>query len=192
MDVPDDAVAVRVTLTKEGQPNIIVELHRASPVDFSVVEDGKPLGSYYRTLSPPKQGAPGLVFNDTQFPIGAALRGYVRDRHPGYGVSTIEIATHAIRCTAVTKKESRHDPATGGTQFFASLALLNESGKEYGAPIFLPSFEAVAQLLTREAGVAYELLNDRHPRYDRGEEVRIALTLDDPAAIGRMGFPVSS
>jgi len=46
----------------------------------------------------------------------------------------------------------------------------------------------VADELKREAGVTHEQLQDRYPRYQRGEEIRISLTLENEEAIEHMGF----
>ena len=94
----------------------------------------------------------------------------------------------SIKATAVVKKESIPNPRTGNNDIYALLALFDENEKEYGLPRRLANFDEVAALLTREAGVTYEQLNDRHPRYERGDEVRISLNLESVAAISRLGF----
>jgi len=194
MDLPDDASGVRAILKKKGEPDIRLELSRTSPVDFAIVEDGKPVGIYYRTLSPPKPGTPGLVHNDTRFSISEAFAGCLSERYPGYVATDIEVARKSeeirlgVKFTAVIKKESRLNPSTGNKEYYASLMLLDEAGKEYGLPRYLPSFEAVAALLIREAGATHEQLQDRYARYERGEDIRISLTLEDDAVIGRLGF----
>jgi len=55
-------------------------------------------------------------------------------------------------------------------------------------PRYLSSFEEVGNLLQREAGVSYEQLQGRKPRYDKGEAVRIALTLENEESIAKLGF----
>lgn len=92
-----------------------------------------------------------------------------------------------MKATAVIKEEPKLDPRTRQKDLWASLTLLDESGKEYG-PLLFPNFEAAGARLTGEAGVTYEELSDRYPRYKNGEEVRIRLNLETVAAIGRLGF----
>jgi len=65
---------------------------------------------------------------------------------------------------------------------------LDEAGKEYDLPRFLSSFEEVGTLLQREAGVTHEELQDRFPRYERDQEVRITLNLKVEDAIRKLGF----
>ena len=94
-----------------------------------------------------------------------------------------------IEATALIKKESKIDPRKPNDKsFYASLSLLNTEGKEYGLPRYFSGFPEVGDLLKREAGAAHEQLQDRFPRYDRGEEVRISLSLKDEAAISNLGF----
>jgi hypothetical protein len=99
----------------------------------------------------------------------------------------------AIEVTALIRKETKVDPRKPNDKAYcASLSLLNAEGKEYGRPRFLSEFREVAVLLRREAGVAHEhlheQLHERHASYERGEEVRISLSLDDEMAISRLGF----
>ncbi len=66
--------------------------------------------------------------------------------------------------------------------------MVNEDGKEYGLPRYLSEFRDVAVLLKREAGVTHEQLHERHASYERGEEVRICLVLENDEAIKKLGF----
>jgi hypothetical protein len=94
-----------------------------------------------------------------------------------------------IEATALIKKETKIDPRRPSDKaFYASLSLLNAEGKEYGLPRYLSGFPEVGDLLKREAGATHEQLQDRLARYDRGEEVRISLSLKDEAAITNLGF----
>ncbi len=72
--------------------------------------------------------------------------------------------------------------------YYASLSVVNEDGKEYGLPRYLSEFRDVAVLLKREAGVTHEQLHERHASYERGEEVRICLVLENDEAIKKLGF----
>jgi hypothetical protein len=94
-----------------------------------------------------------------------------------------------IEATALIKKETKIDPRRPSDKgFYASLSLLSAEGKEYGLPRYFSGFPEVGDLLKREAGATYEQLQDRFPRYDKGEEVRISLSLKDEAAISNLGF----
>jgi hypothetical protein len=95
----------------------------------------------------------------------------------------------AIEVTALIRKETKVDPGRPNDKpYYASLSLLNAEGKEYGPPRFLSEFREVAVLLRREAGVAHEQLHERHASYERGEEVRICLVLENDEAIKKLGF----
>ena len=95
----------------------------------------------------------------------------------------------SFKPTAIIKKELRTNPQNPKQiDFYASLALLNENNEEYGVPRLFSGFEEVAKLLDREAGVTYEQLQDHRARYDRGDEVRISLTLENEEAIKNLGF----
>ena len=95
----------------------------------------------------------------------------------------------AIEATALIRKETKVDPRKPNDKaYYASLSLLNADGKEYGLPRYFSGFPEVGDLLEREAGATHEQLQDRLPRYDRGEEVRISLSLDDEAVISKLGF----
>jgi hypothetical protein len=95
----------------------------------------------------------------------------------------------SIEATAVIKKEMKIDPRRPNDKtFYASLTLLNTKGQEYGLPRYFSGFPEVGDLLKREAGATHEQLQDRFPRYDRGEEVRISLSIKDEAAISNLGF----
>jgi hypothetical protein len=95
----------------------------------------------------------------------------------------------SIPVTAVIKKETKVDPRKPNDKaFYASLALLNGEGKEYGVPRLMSGFPEVGDLLKREAGVTHEQLQDRLARYDRGDEVRIALSVKGERAISNLGF----
>jgi hypothetical protein len=95
-----------------------------------------------------------------------------------------------IEATALIRKEAKVDPRKPNDKpFYASLSLVNAEGKEYGLPrYFSGGFPEVGDLLKREAGATHEQLQDRLARYDRGEEVRISLSLKDEAAISNLGF----
>ena len=95
----------------------------------------------------------------------------------------------SVRVTAVIKREEKNNPKTPlQKDRFASLMLLDDEGKKLGVPRFFSGFPEVGDLLKREAGVTHEQLQDRLPRYDRGDEVRISLTLQDEQVIRNLGF----
>jgi hypothetical protein len=94
-----------------------------------------------------------------------------------------------IEATAVIKKQTKIDPRRPNDKaFYASLSLLTKEGKEYGVTRYLSGFPEVGDLLKRETGATHDQLQDRLARYDRGEEVRISLSLKDEAAISNLGF----
>jgi len=93
-----------------------------------------------------------------------------------------------IKATAVIRRESKTDPKTRNKAFYASLSLRDETGNDYGLPRYLSEFQEIGNLLQREAGVTYQELQDCVPRYERGEEVRISLNLEDDEAIKHLGF----
>ena len=98
-----------------------------------------------------------------------------------------------IKATAVVRKETLRNPNTRNTDIHAVLILLDEHGQEYvGSPRRLASFEEVGNLLQREAGIPYEALQDRVQRYERGEDVRLNLNLDNEDAIRHLGFTPKS
>ena len=68
------------------------------------------------------------------------------------------------------------------------MSLSNEAGKEYGTPRNFSGFDEVGATLRREAGVTHQQLQVRYPRYERGEELRLSLTLDNDDAIRNLGF----
>lgn len=93
-----------------------------------------------------------------------------------------------IRATAIIRRQSYQDQRTGNRVFYAELSLLNDAGAEYGIPRRLAGYEEAGNLLRREAGVTHEQLQDRQARYDQGQEVRLALTLENEEAIHHLGF----
>ena len=95
----------------------------------------------------------------------------------------------SIKATAVIKKETKSDPRKPlQRDHYALLALLNEAGKELGVPRLLSGFDKVGDLLKREAGVTHQQVQDRIERYNRGDEVRISLTLENEQTIKNLGF----
>jgi len=90
---------------------------------------------------------------------------------------------------AVIKKLQTADagrPGGGIEQTF--LAVVSEDGKEYGRPRFFNDFREVAVLLRRDGGVTHEQLHEHFASYQRGEEVRLCLTLGNAEALKRLGF----
>jgi hypothetical protein len=93
-----------------------------------------------------------------------------------------------IRATAVIIRESRVDARTHRKSSHAALYLLNEAGKEFAVPRYFSGFPEVADLLKREARVTQEQLQGCSPRYEKGEELRISLTLKNDEVIKNLGF----
>ncbi len=95
----------------------------------------------------------------------------------------------AIKVIALIRKEPKIDPRKPNDKaFYASLVLLSSEGREYGVPRLFSGFPEVGDLLKREAGATHDQLQDRLARYDRGDEVRISLSLNDEACISNLGF----
>ena len=93
MDIPENAKRVRAVLSKQGKADIQFELLRTSPVDFTILENGKSVGVYWRTLSGPPTGTPGLRSEDTYLRISEALEGCLAKRYPGYTPMQVEYAS---------------------------------------------------------------------------------------------------
>jgi hypothetical protein len=93
MDIPDEARRVRAVLSKQGEPDIHFELVRISAVDFSIIENGKSVGVYWRALSRPPAGVPGLRNEDTKLRTSEALEGCLAKRYPGYTAKQLEYAS---------------------------------------------------------------------------------------------------
>jgi hypothetical protein len=95
----------------------------------------------------------------------------------------------SVEATAVIKKETNVDPKKSKDKaYYAALSVLDEKGKECGVPRYLSGFPEVAHLLKREAGVTHEQLHECFASYERGEEVRISLTLENDETIKKLGF----
>ena len=93
-----------------------------------------------------------------------------------------------LEAIAVIKKLWTGDPdRPGGRIEQASLAVVNDT-QEYGLPRFFSDFREVAVLLRCDAGVTHEQLHERFASYQRGEEVRLCLTLENAEALKRLGF----
>jgi hypothetical protein len=93
MDIPEGAKRVRALLSKQGEADIQFELLRTSPVDFTILENGKSVGVYWRALSRPPTDAPGLRSEDTHLGISEALEGCLAKRYPGYTLKQVEYAS---------------------------------------------------------------------------------------------------
>jgi hypothetical protein len=96
----------------------------------------------------------------------------------------------SIKARAVIRREVMFDRKKPlGKHYYAALQLFSEDGNEYGVTrYFSGGFSQVAAFLQSEAGVPHEQLQDRYPRYEKGEEVRIALILENEEAISMLGF----
>jgi hypothetical protein len=104
----------------------------------------------------------------------------------------VEVTLMNTRVTAQIRKETSIDPRTGNKSSFAALWLSSESGKDYGVPHYFSGYEEVGALLKREAGVTHEQLQDRYPAYERGDTVRILLSLESDDQIKNLGFDPST
>ena len=94
-----------------------------------------------------------------------------------------------LEATAVIKKVQTADPGRPGGRIEQTfLAVVSEDGKEYGRPRLFTDFREVAVLLRRDGGVTHEQLHEHFASYQRGEEVRLCLTLENAEALKRLGF----
>jgi hypothetical protein len=93
MDIPDEARRVRAVLSKQGEPDTRFELVRCSAVDFSIFENGKSVGVYWRALSRPPAAFPGLPNQDTYLRISEAFEGCLAKRYAGYAAKQVEYAS---------------------------------------------------------------------------------------------------
>jgi hypothetical protein len=94
-----------------------------------------------------------------------------------------------IKALAIIRRETKVNlRKPNDKERYASLSLLNEENEQYGTPILFSGFPEVADLLKREAGVTHEHLQDCYLCYERGEEVRISLTLESEEIVRRLGF----
>jgi hypothetical protein len=95
----------------------------------------------------------------------------------------------SIKLTAVIRKESKIDPRHPTKKdYYASLELFSEDGEEYGVCRYLSGYQEVGDMLAREAGVTYDVLQGHQAAYDKGQEVRIPLTVESEEAIKNLGF----
>lgn len=93
MDIPEEARRVRAVLSKPGKSDIQFELVQTSAVDFSIFEDGNPVGVYFHALSRPPVGGPGLSDESAHLSIAKAFEGCLAKRYPGYTAEQVEYAT---------------------------------------------------------------------------------------------------
>ncbi len=80
------AAARRAVLRREDCPDIRFELHRASAFDFTIVENGKSVGVFWRTISPQQAmrgDGPSLSLSD-------AWDSCLAKRYPGYTATDLE------------------------------------------------------------------------------------------------------
>jgi hypothetical protein len=84
--IQSDSIARRAVLKKEGCADVHLELHRASAFDFTIVENGKSVGVFWRTVSPQQAmrgDAPSLSLPD-------AWDSCLAKRYPGYSATNLE------------------------------------------------------------------------------------------------------
>lgn len=84
-----------------------------------------------------------------------------------------------LNVVASIRKEAKADPYTGNYSFYPALALFSEDGAEYGTPTYFRGFDELAEVLEREARVNQEVLFQVFDRYDKGEEARLPMIVDD-------------
>jgi hypothetical protein len=93
VELPEDAKRVRALLSKNGTADVQFELYRISATEFSVLENGKSVGVFYRGLAPSRPGAPGLAYSGTYLSISEAFEGCLAKRFPGFTAKDIETAS---------------------------------------------------------------------------------------------------
>ena len=91
----------------------------------------------------------------------------------------------SVKVTAII--ERKFSQSKTDSRVFRAQLSLGGAGKEYGPPVFYGAFEELADTLKLEAGVTHQELEDCYVRYQKGEPVQLALTLNDEA-IKRLGF----
>ena len=79
-----NAMGVRALLTKGDAPSIQLMLWRNSASDFEMIENGRAVGVFYRTIVPPHF--------DNYFPLEEAWQKLIELRYPGYQLSNVEEA----------------------------------------------------------------------------------------------------
>ncbi len=85
-----EGVAIRAVLTKKGEPDVRVELRRGSPSDFEVIENGRPIGVFYRTMTPPNKRRPGAPDFGAPLGLHEAWEKCIAQRYRGYEVTNLE------------------------------------------------------------------------------------------------------
>jgi len=86
-------LAMRAVLKKEGCVDIRFELRRTSSFDFTIVENGKEVGVFWRTISPQQAiwgGGP------TPVPIREAWKSCLAKRFPDYTATNLEEAAREV------------------------------------------------------------------------------------------------
>jgi|GEM_PF-5884688 len=84
--------------------------------------------------------------------------------------------------------KQKYSPPGRDPYWCTELSLLNEAGEEIvGSPRRLEEFQAVADLLTREARVPYEALQHAKVIYEAGKPAKISLNLEADQ-IKNLGF----
>lgn len=88
-DLPNEAVLIRATLYKKGEPDIDFELRRVSKVEFEIIENGEKVGSWVRGLPLQRPNAPVISFGE-QVDASEAFFSCLKTRYPGYSPRKVE------------------------------------------------------------------------------------------------------
>jgi hypothetical protein len=86
MKQPSVAFALRAVLKKEGADDVLLEIRRSSAFDFAILENGRPTGTAWKTVSP-QQAMRG---ESSPFSLQEAWDSWVAKRFPDYTVTTLE------------------------------------------------------------------------------------------------------
>jgi len=90
---------------------------------------------------------------------------------------------------AVIRKEAKVGPEKPSqTNYYATLQFFNEEGSAYSMPLYCSGYLEVEKLIEREAVVPCGEFRARHTAYQRGDEVRIRLTVENEETVRNLGF----
>jgi hypothetical protein len=87
----DNAFARRAVLKKQGFPDIRFELHSNGAASFTIFENGKQVGVFWKTVSPHK----AMWGKDTPMSLEEAFQRCAAQRFPDYTVMDLEEAFHS-------------------------------------------------------------------------------------------------
>ncbi len=87
MQNPMEVLAIRALLKKDGCADIHFELVRNSAFDFTMIENGKITGVFWRTVSPHQ-----AMRSDAPMTLRDAWQACLSKRYPGYLATSCEEA----------------------------------------------------------------------------------------------------